>query len=402
MHDRVVDVVHDRLVDLGILANQHKLGVFIQTLAHIAHDAAHFLEHARNRNHPDGHNDLLQLVRQLAQLARSLGVAVIHPAVIGLHGMRGRYHRFRNDNLPHKVHQIVELRQVDIDEILLDGQMISVSVVRGRLVACSRLFLFGIFRLFLLLRQRRKNGIIFGVHKVFDALERGLHFLFCLEQNQKPISSDHIRCAGVGIQLLRHAAYRNAVFGNGVHQKHGAQMDHLCFFFKEHAHREGVFLPAGGGLAHLHGRGRNRGHGSRSGGRLCGRLLRRGAWLRLRGCFGFFRGLSGNLFEERINFFLQTADICNKRFVIFDFLNFRFQKIAGFEHQVRERLVVLRRNAVFSYIIEQVFHLMGHRSHAVELHHCRRTLDRVHDAKDLVDTVRIKIARLLAAKEDFI
>ena len=69
VHDRVADVVNDRLVKLCIFPDQGQTHVFVQSFSHVPDDPVHLLEDAGDRNHPQGHGDILQIIRQLAELS---------------------------------------------------------------------------------------------------------------------------------------------------------------------------------------------------------------------------------------------------------------------------------------------------------------------------------------------
>ena len=51
MHDRVLNVIYNRLIYLSIFAHNGQTDVFSQALLHIAYNTVHFLEYTGNRDH---------------------------------------------------------------------------------------------------------------------------------------------------------------------------------------------------------------------------------------------------------------------------------------------------------------------------------------------------------------
>ena len=153
MHDRIADRVNDSLVDLGILADDGQVGATAQLLAHIAHDTAHLLERTRYRHHAQRHRNILQLVGQLAKLARRLVEVIQLHAVQPLEVGRGGNHGLGDNDLADNRHKLVEFGQVDTDQVLLD-LMRRRSVLHRTVIRPCRLS--GMRRNSL--RRRRGNG----------------------------------------------------------------------------------------------------------------------------------------------------------------------------------------------------------------------------------------------------
>ncbi len=237
-------------------------------------------------------------------------------------------------------------------------------------------------------RHLAKDRIVFGINEIFDRFQRSLSLLLAGEREQESLFRDDIRAARIGVEVAREIPRREAGLFERLNQKERAQVHHFRLLFEEHAHRVRM------ARIRLSVRGFFRFHGRR--------LLFGGRGLRRRGGLAVFRFLSGNLFEEIVNFLFQSADICSERLVVFDLFHFRLQEVARLEHQVDKRLVIFGGDSVFPDIKEQVFHFMGDRRQTVKLHHRGGAFDRVHDPKDLVDAVGIKGARLLALKKDLI
>ncbi len=116
VHKGVADGFVDGLVHLGIAALGDKIHVLIQLFAHIPDDAVHPLENAGKGHHADGHDHVLELVGELSQLAGGfVKVIQLQAPQFGV----AHHHGFGGDDLPHQVHQLVQLGLVDADEALL-------------------------------------------------------------------------------------------------------------------------------------------------------------------------------------------------------------------------------------------------------------------------------------------
>ena len=72
VHDGVTDAVYNGLIHFGVLALDDKSSFFAKLLGHITHNTLHLLEGAGDRNHANGHTDILKLIGQFAQLSRGL------------------------------------------------------------------------------------------------------------------------------------------------------------------------------------------------------------------------------------------------------------------------------------------------------------------------------------------
>ena len=76
MHDGVADTVYDGLVHLSVLPHQGELDLFPQLFAHVAHDPMHFLERPGDRDHAQGHGNILKLIRKFAELTGGFGEGI--------------------------------------------------------------------------------------------------------------------------------------------------------------------------------------------------------------------------------------------------------------------------------------------------------------------------------------
>ena len=96
VHDGVANAVHNGLVHLCALTDERQLSTLIQLFAHVADNTVHFLEGIGHGNHPQGHGDILQFIRQLAELTRIFREDI---KVQPLQVRRRSHHGLCNDDL---------------------------------------------------------------------------------------------------------------------------------------------------------------------------------------------------------------------------------------------------------------------------------------------------------------
>ena len=116
VHKRILQAVHNGLVNLGVLALDNEINLFAQLFPHIADNSVHFLEHTGKRYHSYGHNRILKLTGELSQLSCRLVEAFQLQTV----QIRVGYdHGFGGDDLSDYIMQRVQFRQIYADEALL-------------------------------------------------------------------------------------------------------------------------------------------------------------------------------------------------------------------------------------------------------------------------------------------
>ena len=118
VHQRVVDVLDDLPVKLGVLAAQFEVHGLARLPAQIADETGHLLEGLLHRHHAHGHGVALQVGRDALQLAQIPGQPFVrHAAQRGIlldHGLD-------DDQLTDHVDQVVQLPGVHLDGIHLHG-----------------------------------------------------------------------------------------------------------------------------------------------------------------------------------------------------------------------------------------------------------------------------------------
>ena len=67
MHKRIEEVLDDRLVELGFLALDDEVDLFIKRLREVAHEAGKAAENLADGHHADAHDAFLKLARYYAQ-----------------------------------------------------------------------------------------------------------------------------------------------------------------------------------------------------------------------------------------------------------------------------------------------------------------------------------------------
>ena len=109
MHKRIVELVDNGLVNLGVLALEYEFNVLAQFYLHIADDTGHFIERARNGNHSHGHYSVLKLAVEFSELSCGLlEIIQLQTLEVGI----GGYHSFCNNYLSYQIKEYVKLVEV--------------------------------------------------------------------------------------------------------------------------------------------------------------------------------------------------------------------------------------------------------------------------------------------------
>ena len=115
VHQRVVDVLDDLAIELGLLALQHQLDVLAGLLAQVADQAGHLLEDLPDRHHAHRHRVALQVAGDALQLGHAAAEALVDR--LG-EGRVGGEDRLGDDQLADHVDQVVQFAGVDLDRAL--------------------------------------------------------------------------------------------------------------------------------------------------------------------------------------------------------------------------------------------------------------------------------------------
>ena len=71
MHDGIADAVHNGFIHFSVLTDDGQAHILFKLLLHIPDDPVHFLEYAGYRHHAQGHDNILKVIGQFAELSRS-------------------------------------------------------------------------------------------------------------------------------------------------------------------------------------------------------------------------------------------------------------------------------------------------------------------------------------------
>ena len=250
VHDGITDAVHDGFIHFSVLAHQGQFGALIQLFAHITHNAVHLLEGARDRDHPQGHGHILQLVGELAQLTCGLG-ELIQIQSLQIWGRCD--HAFGNDDFAHQSIELIQLVQVHADQALLG--MLSRGGKRPSLRSRSR---FGgrlSRRFFCSLRRSFRSGsgfrlggsvlCLIGTHRTGSghSLNGVVTLFLVLEKERETMFNNLLRSVLIGFHVGRFKgkiSLRTEV-PDGVDYHKGAQILHAAALVEHHVEGVGEF-----------------------------------------------------------------------------------------------------------------------------------------------------------------
>lgn len=115
VHQRVVDVLDNAPIELGVFAREDELDRLPRFLGEVADESCHLLERLADGHHAHRHGVLLQVTRDPFQLRQVPG-----QSLVGGHQQRRIFleDRLRDDELADHVHEVVELARVHLDRCL--------------------------------------------------------------------------------------------------------------------------------------------------------------------------------------------------------------------------------------------------------------------------------------------
>ena len=340
----------------------------------------HFLERPGDRDHAQGHGNILKLIRKFAELTGGFGEGIqLEPLQV----RRGGDHGLGNDDLPHNSGQLIQLAQIDADETFA---VVSAGIGRGlrRGGGRSGLSIGGGF----LLRGLRGRGLLLGGERLRgrgrngaglravkgligpdrararDCMD-GIFTVLCIPEVHHEAGVDDLArgagiCGDVGGRKVKIPL--PADITDRIDQHKGTGIFHAAALIKKDLKRIGEI-------------------------RIFCRLILgdrpRLPWGRGLGSTGVL-----NLLDQGINFLQQAVDIFSKGLPIFDMIDLLTEEVDGLEKQLEQLRAVGLWDDVHGLVPndgKQVLSAVGDRHDGAILHHGRGAFDGVHNTEDSID-----------------
>ena len=240
VHNGVANAVYNGFVYLRVLADKRQLSTLIKLFTHITDNSVHLLEGIGHGNHPQGHGDILQFIRQLAELACVFGENIkVQPLQVG----GSSHHGLCNDDLSNNGRQLIQLAEIDADQalLLMRGSDTCCGTWGGEWDRCFRRLRWGRTGLWRGegSRHRRRMVIVrlVGAHRTRRAHNgNGLLPILCVFEHQEEAVLDHLFRGGGVIFHCRGFKKKIRLCTevlDGHHQHVGPQILHAASLVKK-------------------------------------------------------------------------------------------------------------------------------------------------------------------------